>query len=212
MTNKKETIIRLSVLSFIAFAFLGLALVNNYVINKYKTTLYVKNIIKEPTQAVYNEMSNAQEADVQVIIPPYAGDDINEGITFYDKDDSAAIQQKSLIHYESTYLPSTGILYTSDYKFDVIAICDGEIINIEKDNILGNHIIVKHNDNLIVNYYSVEDINVKKGDIISQGQILGVSSKSKISNNLESFLFEVSYQGELINPKNIYNQKITNFS
>ena len=212
LSDKKRAIIRLAILGSIALAFVSLAFINNYVVNKYKQSLYVKNIIKEPTQAVYNEISNKNKVDVQVIIPPYVGDLINETISFYDKDDQENIQKKSIIHFESTYLPSTGLLYTSDDIFDVIAICDGQVLNIEKDNILGNHITIKHSDNLIVHYYSLSDVDLKQNDIVTQGQILGTSDKNKISKSNYNLFFEVTYQGELINPNKIYNQKITNFS
>ncbi|MBP5684776.1 MAG: M23 family metallopeptidase [Bacilli bacterium] len=212
IAKKKRVIIRMISLSLIAITFLGLAVVNNYVVNKYKNQLYVKDLLKEPTQQVYNEVSNQTNIDEQVIIPPYVGDDITDKVLFYDKDDTEDIQKKAIIQYESTYLPSTGILYTSDNAFDVIAVCDGEVIKVEKDNILGNHIAIRHNNNLITHYYSITDTELKEKDLVTQGQILGTSSKNKISRNEYNLFFEVSYQNENINPNIIYNQKITNFS
>ncbi len=212
IAKKKRLIIRVISLSIISITFLGLALVNNYVVNKYKNSLYVKDLLKEPTQQVYNEVSNQVNMEEQVIIPPYVGDSIIDSVLFYDKDDNEDIQKKAIIKYETTYLPSTGILYTSEDVFDVIAVCDGEVIKVEKDNILGNHIAIRHNNNLITNYYSITDTDLKEKEIVTQGQILGTSSKNKISNSDNNLFFEVSYQNENINPTKIYNQKITNFS
>ena len=212
LTDKKRIVIKLIIIALIMLSFVSLALINNYVINKYKKMLYVKDIIKEPTQAVYNELTNNTETDVQVIIPPYVGDDIVEKVGFYDNKKPESDQIKSIIHFESTFLPSTGILYTSSDIFDAIAICDGQVISIDKDNILGNHIAIKHNDNLTSHYYSLNDVDLKVNDIVTQGQILGSTSRNKISNNEYSLFFEISYQNELINPNIIYNQKISNFS
>ena len=212
LSEKKKSVIRLCILCSIVLAFVSLALINNFIINKYKQSLYVKNIIKEPTQAVYNEVSNKNKVDIQVIIPPHVGDAIKEQSGFYDKDDQEELQKKSIIHYESTYLPSTGILYTSDDVFDVIAICDGQVISVENDNILGTNVTIKHSDNLIAHYYSVGNVELKPNEIVTQGQILGSASKNKISTSNYNLFFEVTYQNELINPNKIYNQKITNFS
>ncbi len=208
----KSTIIKLCILGVITIAFLGLAFINNYVVNKYKQSLSVKGLLKEPTEAVYSEVSSKKDTNIQVIIPPYVGDEIIESASFYNKNDNEEKQKRSIIHYEDTYLPSTGILYTSSIKFDAIAVCDGTVTDVSKDNILGKFVTVKHNDLLYTNYYSLDDVNVKVGDEVTQGQILGSSSKSKISNNEYSLLFEVTYNNEIINPAKIYNQKTTSFS
>ena len=210
MKDNKKTWIKLGVLSIMVFTFLGLALVNNYVINKYKNALYVKNLMKEPTQSVYSEIQNTMD-DNATIIPPFAGDDVVLTTNYYNKDDDEELQKQSIIHFESTYLPSTGVVYTSEVPFDVIAVYDGEVVSVDNDNILGKNIIIKHNDNLLTSYYSLEGINLVKGDKVVQGQILGTASKNKISNK-PCLFFEVTYQNEVMNPNLIFNQRVKNFS
>lgn len=209
MIKRKTKII---IFSIVLVTLMSITIVNNYYVNKYSNGLYVKSLLKEPTQVVYSELTKKDTTTLEVIIPPYASDNVSESVTFYDKDDKEELQKKALIHFEGTYLPSSGILYTSKDPFDVISVLDGEVVNIGNDPILGNTITIKHNNNLITKYYSLYSIDLKKGDKVTQGQILGNSSTSKISPKLNSLLFEVIYQNENINPHYIINQKISNFS
>ena len=106
-------------------------------------------------------------------------------------------------------MQNSGVDYISNSVFDVVSILDGEVISVEKDNTLGNIVKVKHEKDLISIYQGIDEVSVSKGDSVTQGQILGVSSTSKINPEYNSSLhFEVYYKGEIIDPENLYTLSI----
>ena len=144
-----------------------------------------------------------------LIIRPYLSENVNIGKYFYDYEGEKEGQEKALVYYENTYMQNSGVDYISNSVFDVVSILDGEVISVEKDSILGNIVKIKHEKDLISIYQGIDEVSVSKGDNILQGQILGVSSTSKINPEYSSTLhFEVYYKGEIIDPENLYTLSI----
>ena len=112
-------------------------------------------------------------ADPETIGLPYSDNSVKIVTNYYNKTDDEETQKQSLIFYEDTYLPSTGIDYKADYDFDAISILDGVVIAVREDQILGNIVEIKHNDNIISTYQSLGEVNVKEGDTIKKGDIIG---------------------------------------
>ena len=136
-------------------------------------------------------------------------DTINIDINYYDKDAKEEEQQKSLILYENTYMPNTGILYTSEEQFDVLSTLDGKVTKIDKDELLGNVIEITHSSSLVTTYYSIDNINVSMDQEVKQGDIIGTSGKNNISSTSDNMmLFEVSLNGNNINPNNYYEMNL----
>ena len=148
--------------------------------------------------------------NTESIVRPYVSNNVKVGKYFYDYEADKIKQKESLILYENTYLQNTGVDYISDEIFDVVSILDGEVIGIEKNDIYGNVLTIKHNDNLITTYSNIDGILVNIGYKVSQGEIIAKSSSSKLDSNLKSTLhFEVEYKGELIDPENLYTLKVS---
>ncbi len=147
------------------------------------------------------------------IIKPYDREDVIIAKGFYDKNDDAKIQENALILYEKTYMPNTGILYTSDKSFDVLNVLDGTVEDIVADDILGNIVTIKHSNNLTTIYQSLNEVNVIVGDILKQGDIIGTSGINKIKTDSENMLlFEVVHNGTNINPEKFYQINIKDLS
>ncbi len=142
------------------------------------------------------------------IIKPYTSDKVSIAKSFYDIKATEIEQQNSLIEFQNTYMKNTGTLYRSDEAFDIVSVLDGTVINIKEDELLGTLVEVEHNTNLRTIYYSVEP-EVKVGDVISQGEKIGVASSNKISKDKYNLLIEVYYNGTLINPETFYAMDIT---
>ena len=177
----------------------------------------ISNYFKEPINYDYSvkgvfENVVPVQTTKSLIIKPYLSENVSIGKYFYDFEGEKESQEKSLIYYENTYIQNSGVDYISNSVFDVVSILDGEVISIEKDNILGNIIKVKHDKDLISVYQGIDEITVSNGDSVVQGQILGVSSTSKINSDYNSSLhFEVYYKGEIIDPENLYTLSIEDF-
>ena len=143
------------------------------------------------------------------IINPYESEKVEVSKNYYDKDSDEAIQEKSLILYQNTYMPNTGILYKSDEQFDVVSVLDGTVTDIVADEIMGNIVTVKHSNNLTTIYQSLNEVDVLIGDLIKQGDVIGSSGANKIDSDSDyMLLFEVIIDGEYVNPDTFYNMKL----
>lgn len=156
----------------------------------------------------YEEKVPVVNTDMK-IIRPYTLDNVKIVKDFYDYKADSEAQEKSLIYYEGTYMPSSGVSYSSDNAFDVVAIYDGKVKEIKEDTTLGNVITIEHENGIISIYQSISDITVKEGDSVSKGQILAKSSTSNISTELGNHLyFELIIDGVSVNPENYYDKSI----
>lgn len=164
---------------------------------------YVTDIVTEETTPVVDTVS---------IIRPYANEAVNTSIKFYDKDSTESEQEKSLIYYENTYLQNSGVVYTNQEDFEVIAVLDGTIMDIKQDEILNTVVYISHNNNLTTVYYGLKNVNLKVNDSISQGETIGLSTNNKFSTEPSSMLFEVNYNGQVINPENFYTMDISDLN
>ena len=143
------------------------------------------------------------------IIMPYQDETVKIIKNFYDKDSDNITQENSLILYENTYRPNTGIMYGSDNVFDVLAVLDGTIESVTTDDILGNIITIRHTNNLTTTYESLNNVDVIVGQAVNQGDIIGKSGTNKIDASASSMmLFEVNFNGNNINPSKIYDKEI----
>ena len=106
-------------------------------------------------------------------------------------------------------MQNSGIAYGGKDNFDVIAILDGEVVEVKNDKLLGNIVQIKHNEKIISVYQSLSETNVKKGDTIKQGQVIGKSGTSNISKDLGShLLFELIINGTTVNPEDYYDKLV----
>ncbi len=143
------------------------------------------------------------------IAKPFNDVDITVVKSYYDFKAEADSQEKSLIYYEGTYMPSSGVAYSNGKSFDVVAVLDGKVIEVKEDTILGNVITIEHTNGVMSVYQSVSDINVKVDDSVIKGQVIAKSSVSDISKELDNHLyFELIIDGICVNPENYYNKSV----
>ena len=143
------------------------------------------------------------------VIRPYLDSDIQIVKNYYDYTADAPAQQNSIIFYENTYIPSSGVSYSNGKQFDVVAIYDGKVIDVKEDDILGKTVSIEHSNGMISNYQSLSDVTVSKDDNVVKGQIIAKSSTSNISADLGNHLyFELVINAECVNPENYYGKSI----
>ena len=119
-------------------------------------------------------------------------------------------QQNSIIYYESTYMPNYAVAYGGAKNFEVISVLDGTVLSIKKDDLLGNVVEIKHDNELISVYQSLADITVKENQVVKQGDVIGKAGTSNINKDLnEHLLFEMLYKGQIVNPEEYYNKNIS---
>lgn len=148
-------------------------------------------------------------AQKETIIKPYTDNDIKILKDYYDYQAEESEQERSIIYYENTYMPSSGISYGKDNTFDVISILDGTVKEVKEDSTYGNIITIEHNKSIVSTYQSLSDITVKTGDTVKQGDIIAKSGKSNISSDLGNHVyFELSINGVTVNPENYYDKSV----
>lgn len=160
----------------------------------------VESVIVEDTIASSNIEAPIEEGKAEI------------SVHFYSKDSEEVRQQSSLIYYENTYLPNTGVLYTADEAFNVMSVFSGKVTDILDDEFFGKCVVVEHTSNLRTYYYGLENIEVAVGDELTSGAVIGISKNNEIMNNKKSFLFEVYYNSKLINPETFIGTKVTDYN
>jgi len=166
--------------------------------------LYSVDVLKDVSTPVIET-----EGDTNKIVRPYTSENVHIATYFYDVDATEEEQQKSLIYFENTYMKNTGVLYQASESFDCVAVLSGTVLNIKEDDILGNVVEVLHNANLRTVYYSLGDVHVEVGEVLNQGDLIGTSGKNNMNNQSSNLLFEVYYNGTLLNPEEFYEMDAT---
>ena len=146
----------------------------------------------------------------KVLIRPYSNSEIKILKGFYDPNADTNSQQNSLIYYENTYLPNSGVSYGGVDNFDVLAVYDGTVTSIKQDNLLGTIVTINHDNNMISIYQSLGEVLVKENQVINQGDIIGKSGVCNIEKDLNNHLhFELILNGTVVNPELYYDKKIS---
>ena len=142
------------------------------------------------------------------ILKPYINESVAINKSFYDYNGDQKKQEESLIIYQDTYMQNSGIDYKYNESFDVISILDGKVIEVTENEILGKTIKIKHNNDLISTYQSLQEVSVNVDDTVLRGQKIGMSGTCSLYSSDYNLHFELSYQGKTIDPETSYNKTI----
>ena len=146
----------------------------------------------------------------EVLLRPYIDQNVKIVKNYYDYKGESTNQENSLIYYQNTYIQSSGVSYSNGDEFDVVSVLEGTVKEVKEDTTLGNSITIEHNDGIVSVYQSVTNITVKPGDVINGGYVIGTSSTSNISADLNNHLyFELIIDGICVNPENYYDKLIS---
>lgn len=142
------------------------------------------------------------------IMRPYSATDVTIGKDFYNYDDED--QTNSIVYYENTYMQNSGVDYIKTDVFEVLSILDGEVVEVKKEELLGNIVTIRHDKDLISVYQSLSEVNVEKGEQVTRGQIIGKSGTSTLNQELNNHLhFELMLKGQLVDPENYFDKKLS---
>lgn len=183
----------------IIVTFLSISFINNKLLSNVTNYDYSKSLMKDVTESVLSEKMPDS------FTKPFVSEKVSLKTGYYSKDYDDLSQTNALITYESTYMPNMGAIYSSEDEFDVIAVYDGTVKKVKEDELLGTTVEIMHSDNLTSYYYSLKEVNLKDGDEISKGTIIGKASSNKIYENENVLLFEVYNQGKSIDPEKFYD-------
>ncbi len=166
-----------------------------------KDVTYVSSIVLGNTVPVVN-------VDVTVN-NPYVAEDVKIARYFYNSEDDVDRQRESLVYYNNTYMPNTGVDYTSEENFEVVAILDGTVIDIKEDELLGKIVEIRHENEFVSSYAGLSEISVQKGEAVTQGMKIGTSGTNKINESLGNHLhLEIYKNGINVDPLKVIGQKL----
>lgn len=132
---------------------------------------------------------------------------------FFDYDASAEDQEQAVTFYHNRYYQSKGVhIQTVDEEaFDVLAALSGKVVDVKEDPLLGNVVVLSHDNGIATYYASLGETSVKKGDEVAQGDKLGVAGKNIF--NEESGIhvhFELHKDDVEVNPETYFNEPVQN--
>jgi stage II sporulation protein Q len=131
---------------------------------------------------------------------------------FYDVEASKEEQEEALVFYNNTYYENNGIdIVMKDGKsFDVTASLSGTVTKAEKDSIFGNVVEIEHDGGVVTVYQSLSEIQVKAGDTVKQGQVIGKAGQSEFNQEAGVHAhFEIRKDGKPVNPIAYFDQPLT---
>ncbi len=164
---------------------------------------YVSNVILDNDVAVINTTTK--------VINPYTDQAVTIGKYYYDYKGASDAQEKSIIYHDDTYMQNSGVDFVSENVFDVVAVLDGTVTDVKEDDTLGKIVEIKHDNEYISIYQSLSEISVKKGDKITQGQVIGKSGTNELDKEIGNHLhFEFYVNGQVVDPSLYLNKELQN--
>ncbi|MDD5888158.1 MAG: M23 family metallopeptidase [bacterium] len=163
---------------------------------------YVTKTILDDEVAVINTTTT--------IINPYTDQSVVIGKYFYDYKADATKQEKSIIYHDDTYMQNSGIDFISENTFDIVAVLSGTVSNVSENETLGKIIEINHDNGYVTIYQSLSEVNVKKGDTVSQGQVIGKSGTNELDKEIGNHLhFEFYANGQVVDPTFYLNKELS---
>lgn len=163
------------------------------------------NLGKEPAlevnQAIENIAMPVTNPDVAVIKQH-----------FYDSKAKKEDQEAALVFYNNQYHPNTGVnIGQEDGKtFDVVAALSGNVTKVEDDSLLGNIIEIQHDDGIVTQYQSLQDIQVSAGDFVEQGEVLAKAGQSMFNKEAGVHVhFEIRRNNVALNPLDYFDKPLS---
>ncbi len=159
-----------------------------------------------------NETPIEQTQSQNMIDPVSPQSEAVKTLSFYDESSSSEQREAAMVKYQNSYRPHAGVDFArKDGKtFDVVAVLDGEIIRVEKNPMVGMQIEIQHDDGLITVYQSVEDVQVKKGQKVKQGEVIARAGQNQYEKEAGKHLhFEVRKGEQVVNPETYLNKQMS---
>lgn len=164
-------------------------------------TSYVTSTVLEEKQPVIKEST--------MMINPYTDTTVSIGKNYYDYKADAETQEKSIVYHDNTYMQNSGTDFVGEKVFDVVAVLDGSVTDVKEDETLGKVVEIKHENGYISIYQSLSEVSVKKGDMVTQGQVIGKSGTNELDKDMGNHLhFELYVNGTVVNPTLYLNKEL----
>lgn len=167
------------------------------------------NIVQPPSGDVNKPNDDVVVAEESLVLPFSVDASIVR--YYFDVDDTIEVQAKSVYYFGGVYKPNTGVDYSlNDEKFEVKAAFKGTVSSIKNDPLLGYCVYVNNGEGLTAVYGSLSEVDVKEGQEIVQGDLVGLAGTNAIGSDLGNHLhFALLKNDVLVNPTSFMNKKLS---
>lgn len=202
---KLKPFVKISVISFLSIILTILVGITNSNetknVSKEDNFVYVNDYIFD----TYYPVVNTEEK----LIRPYSSNSVTINKNFYDREADEKQQQNSIIYYENIYMQNSGVDYKANEEFDILSILSGTVTNITEDALLGKTVEIRNTNEIIVMYQCLGNVMAKKGDTISQSQVIAKSGTCNLNKDIKQNLhIEIYKNGSVINPEKYYDKPV----
>ena len=125
---------------------------------------------------------------------------------FFPDKGAASQQAAALVFYDNAYYPHQGIdiKASGGQAFDVVAAAPGKVTAVDNNPLYGKTIEVQVAGGYTVRYESLSQTNVKVGDMVQAGQVIGRSGTCEFEAGQGNHLFfQVLKDGAPVDPQTL---------
>ena len=145
---------------------------------------------------------------------PVSGE-YNKVRTFFDPELKTEELVSAVIDTGSKIITSTGISYSKsdNTSFSVLAIYNGEVVDVTSDELKGSSVTIKHSNDIISVYSSLTDVCVSVGDIVEQGN--KIASASTSTNDVKAGVhvyLQIKINDKYVNPDAVFGLELEDVS
>lgn len=181
--------------------------------NKISDAIDPEELNENYAQDMFDEEAEAVLQQKEIIKMPIQDEVQAEIVTkFYDYDGEKEEQESGLILYNNRYYQSTGVDIASadGDAFDVVAALSGTVEEVKEDPLLGNVVVIAHDNDIKTYYSSLGEVKAKAGDDIKQGDLIGTAGKSLFNQESGTHVhFEIRKDDVEVNPELFFNEPVS---
>lgn len=95
-----------------------------------------------------------------------------------------------------------GVDFTAEAGSEVMAIFDGKIKSVNTDSYYGTSVVIEHADGYVSTYRLMDNVTVKAGDSVKQGDVIGKVSSSALAECKQAahLHLELTKDGKAVDP------------
>lgn len=127
-------------------------------------------------------------------------------VGFFPEKGTATAQEAALVEYDNTYYPHKGVDIKSGngQAFQVTSALSGKVIQADNQPLYGQEVVVQSAAGYTETYQSLDSVNVKKGTMVHQGEVLGTTGSNTFEKDQGNHLyFQIDYNGTPIDPESV---------
>lgn len=100
----------------------------------------------------------------------------------------------------SKMVKHTGVDLVADEGVDVVATADGVVVETTFNDLKGNFVVIRHNDQFRTQYFHLLKSTVTKGSAIKKGDVIGMVGSTGVLSTSNHLHYEVLKDGEAVDP------------